>query len=266
MKTITITNLIGDEIILPSKIEDSNGIRLISEYTGFTQDFSVSMTTQRYPFQQGQSIVGITAPGRKLSIELHIFRNTQEDVDDYIRDIVSKCSPYRGKLKIVHSDSNRESQIYGYYLKHKVTDSTNVCGYKILQLSFQCEKGLFEDVNANNNIYNSGDYIAPLKLVVNGNCTNPIINWSNVSSDDSGFIQINYELTNGRYIEINTEIGNEYVYVYESNGSFVEDILYTMTPTSKFFQMGLGTNSISINALIGSPSVTFEYHNQYISA
>lgn len=266
MKTVTITNVRGQEISLPSKIEDTSGTRLVSEYTGFTQDFSVSMSTQRYPYQQGASIVGMSAAGRKLSLTLHIFEDNQEDVDQYIREILSKCSPYMGELTITHSDGNRASQITGYYSKHKVTDSTNVVGYKILQLNFQCEKGLFEDVDVTSNAYNSGDYLAPLYLTINGDCLDPVIEWSNSLSGDSESITLEYDLTDGRYIEINTEIGKEYIYVYESDGSFVEDILYTLTQTSNLFQMGMGSNLITISATTGTPTVSYEYHNQYISA
>ena len=270
MIELTFTNALSDTLTLKSSELTADGEVAITAYTGFTQGFTAILASEMYPFQQGATTVGVTAGQRTLSLTMSIFRDTNEDTDDYIRNILNFASPYLDEMLIEYELGARHTQIYGRLVAHKVTDNTKTVGHKVVRLTFKCDSAFFEDYTLDSGVgavaeTNTGDYLAPLLMKVTGPCTTITLTKTNAFTTGE-YMEIDYDLTGTDYILINTKIGEESVEVYNAADVLQESIISSVSAPSTFFYLGIGDTTVTATAVTNSPTLTYTYRQQYLSA
>jgi len=159
MTSIKITNKDGIYETFTLSYNVVTGEEAITDLRGFSQNYSVNFAVEQGARQQGGTTVGVTGQRRTVTFNIHLFKSSREKLLERAGDIVNYLNPHYGKVTITHTNDYRSREIEGYLRKFDLKDETQIGGYGILMLTFECDEPFFKDIEDTLNTLGTGENV-----------------------------------------------------------------------------------------------------------
>ena len=231
----------------------------------------LNIQEQIAPFQDGTTPIDQLFKPREVVLEGAIlYPQNFSQIATSRRAIISGLNPKAGPGSAIYTNN-----IKSYALKNVVpegplfADKELTNPYQIFQVAFHCHDPYLYDISpivdtiavgSNNYSVNSGDVMSDILLQINGPCVNPTV--TNLFS--GYFISFVGSLSASQYLLINTAFGSKSVMLY--TGGVPSNAMSSISATSVFFGLGIGSTPIQLAVGSGSPTCTLTHTNRYIGA
>lgn len=274
-RRVKYTNARGDSVVLYATKSsfELNSIEGLGSVEAQVQ-------TQKSPFQNGSTVVSRTLGERDIELGVTIRGDDRIEISNLRRQLARVFDPLAGdggvleytieegltyaivceadSSPIYPSGSDRLPTMqkcsisltaYNPYwtdVSDRYTELVAFTNAFTMPFSFPVT---FGEQGASQTIYNTGDASTPFRVELKGSNETPRI--ENLTTGQK--IQLNRSLDATETLYINTEKGKKSAYVIGSDGVKVNVMGY-LDPSSEFFELAMGENVISYNAVAASGS------------
>lgn len=283
MRQLVYTNPLGNSITLyrePNLITKLDGIEMPE----------VNIQSQSAPFQDGVTDLDALFNARTISVEGALLVSGLPAIYQNRASMMAQLNPKLGLGTLTFTNNSGVYTTACRCLSAILPNKEYTDPYQSFQFQFFCpdpywyeqsQSSILMQVVSNGfsfpitfpivfgqynvatpvNAVNNGDSTTPVIISFFGPATNPRI--QNLTTGE--YIKCNIELQTGDALIINTKFGSKSVYKIASSGAITNQS-QTLDAGSTFWQMQLGTNSISFSddLFLSLEYCTVSWYNRYI--
>jgi hypothetical protein len=231
----------------------------------------LNIQEQVAPFQDGTTPIDQLFKPREVVLEGAIlYPNDFSEIACGRRAIISGLNPKAGPGSAIYTNN-----LKSYALRNVVPegplfpDKQLPDPYQTFQVTFHCHDPYLYDtfaiedtisVGGSNASVNSGDVMSDLLLAINGPCVNPKIT-NQFNGESIAYVGT---LLSTQSLVINTAFGSKSATLY--TGGVASNAMASISPSSIFFGLGIGSTGITFSVSSGTPTCTLTHTNRYIGA
>lgn len=283
MEMLTFRNSKGEEIEFyssPFQLETINGLG----------DVQADIQTQKAAYQHGVTFLDALLQQRYMDINFKIRGSNYNEIKDLRRELTRITNPVLGLGTLIYKSGDTVREIKAVSESLPIFPSGNQNrggGWQKSQMSFVCpdpyftggsdeiERYKLEDFVGNfrfsfhfpvrfatrgdlKEIINDGDVSTPVKIEFRGPVTNPVIK-NNTTGE---FIKVDRVIPENYKLIIDTTSGSKSVEIVAPDG-IREQAMHYLDLGSRFFELQVGSNTLSFITDEGNPEVYVEFRKRY---